>query len=885
MKKPLLLIIFFLITITIYASHIVGGEVFYTYLGPGSNPGTSQYLVSLRLFRDCNVPCGNGTNVACLPQTALIEVYDAAFPYSSAQKLQLPLYSTKSISLTTYPACISAKPSVCYEVKTYTAAVTLTDNADGYILAYQNCCRASSINVVSNANTISGVPGATYTANIPGTKILPGGHNTSAVFNLRDTTLVCFQSNFTVDFSATDADGDSLSYAFASAYDGGDFISAEDAQYPGPPPYGIVTYDLNNGFSGVLPLGKDVHIDPATGIISGTSPSQPGHYVVNVIVYEWRHDTLIATHRKDFIMRVEACNIPQATLQPSYLTCDGFNLFFENESTSPLINSYYWDFGDAKNAADTSTSPTPNYYFSDSGTYTVTLITNRGQQCSDTATTIAKVYPGFIPDFSIGGRCILLPYKFTDQTKSKYGIVNSWHWDFGDLSTTTDTSVLQNPQYFYSTSQTANVSLIVGNSKGCIDTVTKSLVVNDKPPITLPFRDTLICVKDTLQLHASGTAPTATFTWSPVQNINNASIPDPVVYPNTTTTYKVTINDSGCVNTDSVIVNVIPFVTLDLGADTTICLTDAVQIFPATNALYFSWSPSSGVSDTTAKDPFITPTANTQYKLTATVGNCSATDNIRINVVPYPKVVSGPDTSICYGKTVNLSANTTAPYFSWTPASTLTRANTLTPTAGPTSTTSYIITVTDVQGCPKPVSDTTVVTVIPPVHAFAGNDTAIVVNQPLQLNATGGTYYSWTPATGMNDPNIPNPVITLSTPYDSIKYHLTVTTPEGCSGQDDIKIKVFKSQPDIFVPSAFTPNGDGLNDIIRPVVVGVKEFKFFSIYNRLGQLLYTTYTLNKGWDGTIAGLKQPSGAYVYVTQAIDYTGKLLTKKGTVVLIR
>jgi len=358
------------------------------------------------------------------------------------------------------------------------------------------------------------------------------------------------------------------------------------------------------------------------------------------------------------------------------------------------------------------------------------------------------------------------------------------------------------------------------------------------------------------------------------------------VFPKSTTTYTVTLNDQGCLNTDSVIVNVIPFVTLSLGTDTTICLTDSIQLFPTTNALYFSWSPgSAGISDTTLKNPFARPLSNTQYKLVASVGNCNASDNIRITVVPYPQVTSSPDTAICFGKTTNLIATTTAANFSWTPVTSLLRFNTLTPTAGPQSTTSYVITVTDNLGCPKPASDTTIVTVIPPVIAFAGRDTTIVANQPLQLNATGGVIYTWTPTTGMDNPNIANPILTLGTQYDTVFYHVQVSTPEGCSAGDDIKIIVFKSQPDIFIPSAFTPNGDRLNDILRPKVVGMKQFNYFRVFNRWGQMLYSTSQLNQGWDGTAAGEPQASGVYVYIAQAIDYTGKVVNKKGTVVLIR
>jgi len=894
-KRILLTILIFLTAIKAFTNHIVGGEVFYKYLGAGNTAGTSVYQVSLRLFRDCDVPCGDGTGTACLPTIAAVAIYPLVSPYTPFYAFSLPLIDSSAITLTTYPNCIANRPPVCYEIKTYSTIVTLPDNDSGYIIAYQNCCRAASENQFGLDFTASGIPGATYTATIPGKSVLPAEHNNSAIFKLKDTALVCSQGRLAINFSADDADGDSLSYALAPAYNGGLFYSDGciytdqtglvcDGTVAGPPPYNYIIYNTALGFSGIEPLGAGVIINPATGLINGIAPSIPGHYIVNVFAYEWRHGKIIAMHQKDFIIHVEDCNIPQAKLDSVFETCKGLNLSFENNSNSPLIYSYYWDFGDVNNMPDTSVSASPVHTYADSGTYVVTLITNKDAQCSDTATAFAKIYPGFTPDFSANGGCISVPYQFTDLTKSKNGTVDTWKWDFGDFSATSDTSIFQNPEYSYTAIQQAQVILIAGDTKGCVDTVKKIISVYDKVPLQLPFKDTLICEKDTLQLHsADSIIASVLYNWYPPLHINNPNIPNPIIYPDSTTIYHIVANNNGCINTDSVKVNVTPFVTINLGDDTTICLTDSIQLFPVTNATYFTWSPSAGISDIKAKNPFVRPLTTTEYNILAAVGNCNASDSIKINTVPYPQVTSMPDTTVCYGKTVPLYANTTAPYFTWSPSNSLLHSNTLTPIAGPQATTSYVITVKDVQGCPKPVSDTTVVVVIP-VKAFAGNDTTIVANQPLQLNATGGASYIWSPVIGMDDPYIANPVVTLGPQYDSVIYHVTAST-NGCSARDDIKVTVFKTQADIFIPSAFTPNHDGLNDIIRPTLIGIKQFNYFRIYNRWGQMIYNTSATNHGWDGSFSGNQQPSGSYVYMAQAIDYTGRIINKKGTIVLIR
>ncbi|HEY2727718.1 MAG TPA: gliding motility-associated C-terminal domain-containing protein, partial [Parafilimonas sp.] len=208
-----------------------------------------------------------------------------------------------------------------------------------------------------------------------------------------------------------------------------------------------------------------------------------------------------------------------------------------------------------------------------------------------------------------------------------------------------------------------------------------------------------------------------------------------------------------------------------------------------------------------------------------------------------------------------------------------------TPTAGPEVTTAYVLTVTSTEGCPKPVSDTIVVNVIPSVAAFAGNDTTAVIGQPLQLKATGGDSYEWSPSTYLSNAFISNPIATFPGGLDTIVYYVRVSTEQGCSSNDSIEIHLFETKPSVFIPDAITPNGDGLNDILKPTITGMQKFIYFNIYNRWGQLLFSTSQEGQGWDGVYNSRKQPSGTYVYVLSAIDYTGKSYFKKGTFVVIR
>lgn len=162
-------------------------------------------------------------------------------------------------------------------------------------------------------------------------------------------------------------------------------------------------------------------------------------------------------------------------------------------------------------------------------------------------------------------------------------------------------------------------------------------------------------------------------------------------------------------------------------------------------------------------------------------------------------------------------------------------------------------------------------------YAFAGNDTVIIKNRPTQLNGAGNGSFQWSPGTGLSDVNAADPLVQIA--KDS-EYTLTVTTAAGCTATDTILLKVFEG-PAIYVANAFTPNGDGRNDVLRPVYVGIAELKEFAVFNRWGQKVFFTNQFSKGWDGN----NVPAGSYVWLVQAIDETGKSYFDKGTITIIR
>ncbi|MES2003203.1 MAG: T9SS type B sorting domain-containing protein [Bacteroidota bacterium] len=888
MKKLFALFIILSLTTVGRANHLKGGWIQYSYLGPGAAANTSKYQITVRQYLDCG--SSSGQRDASVP----LGIFDGA-TNQLIRTVIITRSGTDNPNKTDYSPCLSSKPPVCYIIDIYTTTIDLPANTAGYTLTVQRCCRIQNIvNIGGNSNDY----GLSYTTKIPGTiNGVDYSNNKSPVFAQKDTVIVCFNAPFTFDFSATDADGDSLSYIFCDGLTGGfnnrnnpnDPLAAQPNP-PSSPPYSPIPY--SSGFSGSSPLGTSVTIDPITGIISGIAPSTTGDYVLSVCAIEFRNGVLIGSTKKEIHITVANCTISAASLKPSYVTCNGTTLTFQNESTSSNINSYLWDFGVPSITTDTSTSATPTYDYlksgKDSGTYTVKLKVATINGCLDSTTSQVKVYPGFVPGFTVTGTCFLNNYLFSDTSKTKYGAISSRLWDFGDLTSNADTAHAKDSAWKYPAAATVQVKLIVANNVGCIDTVTRSLTIVDKPTLNLPFRDTLICSNDTLALRVN--ISNGSVLWTPSigpnsSRILNKNTNSPLVFPRDTTKYYVAVNDNGCANTDSVTVNVLQFISVKAGTDTGICRTDTLRLNPVSYALSYVWRASTGIAVQNTKYPLVQPLVTTRYYVVANLGKCQARDSVLVKVAPYPSSAAGADVTICYGSRVQLTGTITGTVFSWSPTSSLINENTLTPIAGPTKTTAYVLSVTDTVGCPKPKTDTIIVTVIPPIQAFAGRDTSAVPNEPVQLNASGGTSYLWTPASYLNDPTLANPVALFdSNSPDSIMY--TVKVSDGaCSASDDVSVRIYKTGPDILVPSAFTPNGDGKNDVIRPILIGITKLNYFSIYNRWGQLLFSTTEINKGWDGNFSGIAQPSGAYVYQTQGVDFRGKAILRKGTVVLVR
>ncbi|MFH0867226.1 MAG: YCF48-related protein [Bacteroidota bacterium] len=269
-----------------------------------------------------------------------------------------------------------------------------------------------------------------------------------------------------------------------------------------------------------------------------------------------------------------------------------------------------------------------------------------------------------------------------------------------------------------------------------------------------------------------------TYLWS--TGSNNQSIS---VSPASTTIYTVTVTNNGCSATDDVVVTVNALPNANAGNNVTICLGDSTTL-NATGGITFVWNPSATLTDANIANPVASPTSTTTYTVTVTDTNgCLNSDNVTVTV-SFLSANPISDVDICLGSSTILSASGGTTY-EWSPGTGLSSTTVSNPTASPVTTTNYVVTITNADGCTATDDVTVTVNLLP--TANAGTDTTICDGSFTNLSASGGSTYSWSPGTGLSATNISNPV---ASPSVTTVYIVTVTDANGCTDSDDVLITV-----------------------------------------------------------------------------------------------
>jgi len=298
--------------------------------------------------------------------------------------------------------------------------------------------------------------------------------------------------------------------------------------------------------------------------------------------------------------------------------------------------------------------------------------------------------------------------------------------------------------------------------------------------------DMSICQGFSGQLQASGAS---NYKWSPVVGLNNPNIANPSVNPVATTTYTVlTTSANGCTATDQVRVEVKSNHIINAGVDVNICNGSSTQL-QAIGGTFYTWSPTTGLSNPSISNPVANPAETTTYCVTITSENgCITTDCLTVHVHEPAVAVACEDKDICFNGAVQLIVTSGASY-QWSPAATLDNPFSGTPMANPAHTTTYYVTVTDENGCTS-VDDVTVN--VGSTATNLGPDKTICSGTSVPLSVSNrGVSYQWSPSTGLNNPTIENPIVT---PLSTTSYCVTTTDALGCTATDCININVINGR-------------------------------------------------------------------------------------------
>ncbi len=449
------------------ATHIVGGEMTYRYLG------SNQYEIKLKLYIDCF----NG-NPSAIAQDAYANV--AIFEGDSGKYLPSLCQSILRdapvrVSKTNYN-CIKISPNACVDAYEYVKTVTLPPVKGGYYLSFQRCCRNNTIiNIINPLST-----GENIWTKINDTTDI--GFNSSPEFKNLPPNFLCTNAPLVFDHSATDADGDSLVYEFFQPYTGATSPNPrpECNQYQNPP-FTQIQFESVYSYYDAIPSSPTVSLNKRTGELKIT-PTLQGQFVVGIVVKEYRKGILIGYTQRDYQFNVQNCvfETTSAFVNPS-VNCNR-EVFFTNNSQN--ADAYRWEFGDSTTLADTSVAKDGYYRYPKPGSYLVRLRASKGN-CVDSISKLVTVFDRInfkLPKDTVicrGTSLVLKPDTFYYK--------GAYLWNTGSLDTTLPVN----------TAGTYWLNVTIGNCNS-YDTVN---IVVDNQIIDL-LSDSLVCDPQTYELKA-----------------------------------------------------------------------------------------------------------------------------------------------------------------------------------------------------------------------------------------------------------------------------------------------------------------------------------------------------------------------------------------------
>gem|GEM_PF-1536919 len=523
----------------------------------------------------------------------------------------------------------------------------------------------------------------------------------------------------------------------------------------------------------------------------------------------------------------------------------------------------------------------------------VEVLPYSGLGCRDTLpVTITPLYPSAsfqtpLPQCFSGNNL-----AFTSTSTSPKSPVTEHLWDMGDLSSQAGRTI----SHKYASSGSFDVTLIAVDGNGCRDTVSGQVKINPDPvAAVISNKATTFCAGDNIQLISTASSPGGMITR--YQWMNNGIMLDGEdkatldVYQSGTFQLRVT-DENQCMDTSAVVAvyaNPLPEGELQPPAESVICAGSRTIMRVNGNAAGYQWFrngvllPNETSAQLELQEGGVYTVQMTSTKGCKTMANGAA--EIKLRTAPKPDFSYAV---YCRGIPIpfkNISDTAASGSVSWTwdfgdgqiseqehPTHIYDRG------------TAYTVKLKATPlRCPSLTSTVSkVVDVEDPLPGIRYASVNAVANSNSTVKARNfGKEYLWFPSTGLRDPRRQQTSFYHDQP---LEYTIRIKTAAGCVTNDTLLVRMFK-QADILVPNAFSPNGDGHNDRLDIFPVGLREFRYFRVFNRWGQLLYQTRLAEQKWDGTFRGVQQPLETYVWIAEGVSDRGEMIIRRGQTILIR
>ncbi len=899
------------------AKHIVGGEIYYTKIA-----GSNDYKITLKVYRDCSC-----TSCADFDSPADLAIFNSAG--TLLQSISIPTFVKSAVNLNSNPCALNTG-TACVEQAIYETTVTLSPLAGGYDITYQRCCRNAAITNLAAPDT----EGATFTTHVPSSDVV--ADNSSPRFTNLPPVFLCFTQDINFDNSATDPDGDVLVYELCMPNTGGDQTTPKPSSaQETPPPYTPVVFAPPYSSNYPIATSPAITINSSTGLIRGI-PNLAGLFVFSVCVKEFRNGVLLSTTSRDYQFKVLDCSLPNAVISATTpivnntlangtkVVCDGFNITFNGQFDAG--SSYDWDFGVNGSTIDVASVQNPAYVFPDTGVYIIRLITTKNANgvCKDTTYDTVNIQRNFRPDITYlptGDQC-LKGNSFNYKIIGAFDAIQSvFTWDFlNSANNNTPTGFTQSNINFITDGYfQVKVDGKQGECKwsGTLPTRVWSPTV-DPTPFVAP----LPCTGLTQNYKVQGTSFTNVKWDFGVPNTTaDVAIGTNVNYTYADTgTYNImaianliitNVNPNiVCSDTAKFIVRVTNPITLTLTDSGRYCADDGSINFKTqgsnlTNAMY-TWNVPQHTIPTgnipTLQAIKFMPSGDYKTVVSATNYGCTAKDSVTFHIYPNPKIKYTATPLIgCQPLQVQFKPTIIAEgpvKYAWSIGNTQhTISNDSLPTYVYADTGFFYTNVAlmTLQGC----IDTAYDTLRSPIYVQASPNAAFdvdsiekdffydpfikVTDKSVSYLPITNLYYTW------GDNSVPT-LLKNDTHYYAHpgEYQITlhVATANGCTSNTSRYVNIdgtFK----FYVPNAFTPNHDQVNDVFKPKTTGLKEYKL-SVYDRWGTRLFITSNLAEGWNGGVENDYTklcPTDMYVWHIQLRDRLSEKHTYTGTVTLLK